>query len=817
VAAVDRDGAAVSLVDAETREVRRTLALGTHPRACVWDAWNPRWLYVAVEDDDSVVVIDRTLGAIVRELPVGRLPSGLAVSAQRNELAVLHRIDGKISLVDLAGVYSPADQGLSVSDFALADQPAASDPKVPQGRPFAFESLAWSADGTTAWIPHELLASRQPFVFNETIFPAVSVADVGARAEVTTDPTTGIIAGRKVLFDAINLLDPQGNPMVFSQPCAAAFHPNGLVAYALACGSEDLVTFDVTAGTAIDALRDLPGDHPVGLALDDKGQRAFVLFDQSHSLAMIDLAQGSPIHHANVAGTPIALVAKDPVDAETREGLKLFFRANSTKGDLATTGNDWMSCAACHLDGLVSTNEVFFEALSPTNPAQEARIGHVGLTDLFSTAPSPDDPSFDPHDILVALTDQGGLAPDRSGVHRAGAIDPKAPTATARTMATRLARVIARDLPAGPSWLLPGATKLDPKLADASFCGQCHAKEYEAWQTSAHARAALDPMVRFGAGVEDKEHGAQYSRLCAGCHDPASLRMGDATMQSGRGVTCIGCHDTERLIRAGGNADLDAPAHDWMAGYRTGAARALTTLRKPEFCGGCHQQFVPGTAMRGITTLGEWQASPYAAQDTRCVDCHMPKDNSVADHAMIGGNVYLATKFGDKDNVARVTARLQGAIGLSVVRQGGTVEITITNRGAGHSFPTGVTDIREPWVELQAVDAQGKIVARYGGVGDDGLLPPSAARLGLDIARADGSVLYLHELSQAVRIPFERRVPAKGNAVLQIDAPAALPAGATELDAVLLYRNVRTPYYRAATGDPKGSAPDAEVARVAVP
>src|SRR5262249_9015661 len=84
VGAVDRGAGAVVLVDAETRAVRRTLPLASHPRACVWDATDPRWLYVAVEDEGAVDVVDRTLGAVVAHVPVGRLPSGLAVSATRN-------------------------------------------------------------------------------------------------------------------------------------------------------------------------------------------------------------------------------------------------------------------------------------------------------------------------------------------------------------------------------------------------------------------------------------------------------------------------------------------------------------------------------------------------------------------------------------------------------------------------------------------------------------------------------------------------------------------------------------------------------------
>jgi hypothetical protein len=86
----------------------------------------------------------------------------------------------------------------------------------------------------------------------------------------------------------------------------------------------------------------------------------------------------------------------------------------------------------------------------------------------------------------------------------------------------------------------------------------------------------------------------------------------------------------------------------------------------------------------------------------------------------------------------------------------------------------------------------------------------------MDIADADGGVLYLHQLDQATRLPFMQFVPAGGSLPLFVQAPASLPAGAVGLDAVLFYRNVRTPYFRAATGDAGATAPDVEVARVAV-
>lgn len=814
IAAVDRDGASVALVHASTGVVARTIALGTHPRAAVWDAVNPRWLYVAVEDADAVAVVDRTSGTLASTIAVGRLPSGVAVSAQRRELYVTHRIDAEVSVVDL-------DRHALTENVPLADEPADPDPKKPQGKPFAFESLAWAPDGNTAWLPHELLAPTHPFQFRETLFPTVSVVDLSVRAEVTTDPNdpVGTIAGRKNLFDAIDILDPTGNPSVLSQPCAAAFHPAGLVAYALACASEDLLVFDATTGIAIDLQRNLPGDHPVGLTLDDHGQRLFVVSDQSHTLLTFDTAGGNPAQRVTLRGGPLSLVAKDPVDPQMRAGLELFFNANSSKYPLATTANNWMSCGGCHLDGFVSTNKVFFEALQPKDPTTDAQIGHVGLKDVFSTAPKPLDPSFDPHDILVAMLDQGGLDGDRSGNHPTNVVDPSAPPAAATLMATQLARVVARDLPIGPSWLLD--TSPAPNDAyDTKWCGQsgCHEAEYEGWAKSVHSQSAVDPMMLYCAGVEQQLRGPQMSRQCAGCHDPVSARMGDTSLKSKRGITCLGCHDMTREIRAGGNADLEASSHDWTKDHKDWAKASLATLRDPRFCGGCHMQFVPGTGLQpAFATLAEWQASPFGdtpGHQTLCVDCHMPQTGSGADHRAVGGNLYMGQRIGAADLLADQKAKLQSFMQLQATRTGSQVTVQVFDRGSGHAFPTGVSDLREAWVELQALDASGKLLARLGGTDDSGLLPPSAARLGTDLAGADGKVLLRHELSFATHIPFDRRAMPQKALALTLTVPSSLPAGTSELDAVLFYRNVRTDYFRAALASATAVPPETELARV---
>jgi predicted CXXCH cytochrome family protein len=802
IAAVDRAGGTVVLVDAESRTVRRTLPLGSHPRACVWDAADPRWLYVAVEDDGVVAIVDRTLGQVAASIPVGRLPSGVAVSATKSELYVTHRIDADVTVVDLS-------RRATAADISLADEPL-SAVLTPNGKPFGFESLTVTADGKHAWIPHELLAPTHPFVFNETLFPAVSVIDLAKQIEMQTDPSSSNTDGRKNLFAAINLQGPDGQPQVFSQLCAVAMHTNGFIAWALACASEDLLTFDVNQGIAVDDLRGVFGDHPVGLTLDDTGQRVFVLADQSHQLTTLDTVNGSLVGHTRIYGDPIAVVGKDPVDPQLRAGLTLFFRANPAKGALTTTNRDWMSCGGCHLDGFGSTNARFFESLVPSDPAGDARIGHVGLKDDFSTtASSP----LNPHDILVALADQGGLVPAGDG---GPPVDPNAPTPEATTMAQQLAAVVARDLPAQPTWArVSGGTYA--ATWDTDYCGSesCHPTEYAAWKTSVHAHAGEDPMMRYCNGVEQGLVGQQFGRLCVGCHDPVGARTGDFTLQANRGVTCVGCHDVELPLAAGGNGDLVAAQHDWSSDHKAWGLASLEKLRQPTFCGGCHEQFVPGTGLLGISTVAEYEASPYAGK-ILCVDCHMPKTNGVADHRAAGGNVYMGQTYGDTTLVSEQTAHLKNVLAVDAQRVEGGVLVTLTNVGAGHNFPTGVTDVRQPWLQIEATQPDGSAVAGspFGGPGADGVVPQDGARLGIDIARADGTLLLRHELSQTARIPYDVRVPPGEAQSLFVPVPA-LPAGTT-LQAVVTFGVVRATYYHAAVGDPNAQPPTIEIARANV-
>jgi len=180
--------------------------------------------------------------------------------------------------------------------------------------------------------------------------------------------------------------------------------------------------------------------------------------------------------------------------------------------------------------------------------------------------------------------------------------------------------------------------------------------------------------------------------------------------------------------------------------------------------------------------------------------------------------VYLAQDvIKDPTLLTLQTAHLKATLAVTPLHVAGGVMVTLRNVGAGHSFPTGVTDIKQAWVQIEAVDASGNVVATYGGLDDDGLLPAGAARLGIDIAQPDGTVLLRHELTETTRIPYDVRVPPGEAQALFVPVPDTLPPPAVQLDAVVVFGVVRTTYYRDAVGDPTAAGPSIEIARAKVP
>ncbi|MCK5666809.1 MAG: hypothetical protein KAI17_25140 [Thiotrichaceae bacterium] len=234
----------------------------------------------------------------------------------------------------------------------------------------------------------------------------------------------------------------------------------------------------------------------------------------------------------------------------------------------------------------------------------------------------------------------------------------------------------------------------------AKDCGVCHSEIYQEWQTSLHAKAFTDP---FFTAYLKKDKG---DPTCLVCHTPLlnqspvilSSKSGDdyphkwTDLESSpnpdfdpelqqEGVTCAACHLKDGIIYGPyKKKSLNAPhpvAYD-------------ENFLKKSLCQQCHE--VPSKDFslmnEGVCSTGmESNSGLWSAKGFVCQDCHMPP---VTRPLMTG---YPAREGRKHLWPGGYSARqLQKVFTFRAKKNKDTINITITNSGAGHKAPTGDPD-----------------------------------------------------------------------------------------------------------------------------
>jgi hypothetical protein len=201
-------------------------------------------------------------------------------------------------------------------------------------------------------------------------------------------------------------------------------------------------------------------------------------------------------------------------------------------------------------------------------------------------------------------------------------------------------------------------------VLSARECQGCHAREYQQWAGSRHARAWTNALFTEAF----RESGAPG---CVNCHAPLTEQraqhfQGEDTALLQEGVNCAACH-----LREGVLLTRRAPSEAALAVHPIRQEPALGTA---DFCGGCHEFPFPSgpTSHLMQATLTEWRASTAGRQGTACQSCHMPE----ASHAFPGGH--------DVDFV-------RGAVGVTWREQDRANQrcAVVRSRNIGHALPTG--------------------------------------------------------------------------------------------------------------------------------
>ncbi len=378
-------------------------------------------------------------------------------------------------------------------------------------------------------------------------------------------------------------------------------------------------------------------------------------------------------------------------------------------------------------------------------------------------------------------------------------------------------------------------------------CGGCHDAIYDQWKNSMHHLSQVDSLYRAAAfhyleGLTDTDE-IKEAESCVKCHTPVGFFTGFPKTVSqerdepGRvpeiarqGIQCDFCHSATgayavynnqiKLDPGYGESDPGVkrgPFGDSKSDFHKNAFSKFHT--SSEICGVCHdvRHVVFGTKLE--TTYEEWSKSPYNSSNVKehvpCQGCHMyqrpgvpatgstsrPKNPGTAavdgphrehiyTHYFVGGNAVIPPLHDDRVKADMAVERLRNAAVLSIDGSKigeGKIFVRVTNTGAGHYLPTGVSDIRQMWLEVVVKDEAGRTVYTTGVADARGYLPGKA--IVFNTVFGDGKGNAVGNLAKAREVLRDHRVPPKGTLTEAIYLPTA-PAGKVLVSARLLYRSV---------------------------
>lgn len=264
-------------------------------------------------------------------------------------------------------------------------------------------------------------------------------------------------------------------------------------------------------------------------------------------------------------------------------------------------------------------------------------------------------------------------------------------------------------------------------------CGaSCHTDFYAQWKQMMMSQCYThewDEIEYFKLAVPHAEKESKVAGVkegCNGCHAPISFMSGDVPppkpefgSRANESVSCDVCHTITGHVgdtpynfnfisnpgktKQGIREDTESPVH---------ITKKNPFLSKAEFCGTCHNEKSPFGVWVKSTHL-EWKEGPYSKEGVQCQNCHMPRAPGVS--SLMGkprSDIAQHLFHGAHD-----PGKVRGTIELRIhpdapdVVPGEEVKFTVAlfNAKTGHKFPSGSAEERMVWLQVEAIDAKGKV------------------------------------------------------------------------------------------------------------
>jgi|Deesub1362A_J573_1020465.scaffolds.fasta_scaffold06181_4 hypothetical protein len=356
------------------------------------------------------------------------------------------------------------------------------------------------------------------------------------------------------------------------------------------------------------------------------------------------------------------------------------------------------------------------------------------------------------------------------------------------------------------------------------ICGGCHEKKFKEWEGAMHSVAFIDPLYWKEVEMAGKEAGEKIRNFCHSCHSPVGIlrkeilkNADEASEIAKKGVFCDFCH-TIKGMKSIGNASYEpdsgrvkrGPLKDAESPFHETAYSEL--YAKSEFCGMCHDVTHPVNGLPIERTYSEWKKGPYAKEGIQCQDCHLtpgpgpakpekgvvatygPVRENVYHHLAVGGNTLMTKYLGLNGAYAKAVERLKYAAKIEIQNPGklkegvNKIKVKVTNKGAGHYLPTGLTEMREMWIYLEVKDVNGKEIFTSGKLDKEGNVDPRAVIYHTVLGDEKGRQTV--KVWKAEKILYDRRIPPKESVIESYEIeipPQAKPP--FKIKAVLYYRS----------------------------
>jgi len=409
------------------------------------------------------------------------------------------------------------------------------------------------------------------------------------------------------------------------------------------------------------------------------------------------------------------------------------------------------------------------------------------------------------------------------------------------------------------------------QFIEPAVCGDCHSEKYEQWNGSMHSKAFTDPLWRAATKLfvkkAVKKEEILEMKACIKCHTPLGFRSYSIASPKdnydklaelpAQGIFCNWCHNINEVKHIGdagyevapGDGEDDpstmlGPLKDADSDYHPTQYSELHT--KSEFCGLCHNVSHTANKLPLEQTYNEWKNSPYNTGNpettVNCQDCHMrqrpgipatgktarpdnpgqaaddgPDRKHIWTHYFVGANT-LITKLQKSDVHAQMAVeRLQNAADLEFIKSSSyrkkafsQISIKVINSGAGHYLPTGLTEVRQMWLDVKITDSRGKPILRSGSLDNNGNLDKNAIVYYTQLGNAKGEPVV--NVALADRILYDHRIPPQGYLIekftFQIPPDAASPL---TIEATLKYRSVSQSLAKRLLGDSTPKIPVVEM------